>query len=81
MYQQFNMRSLIRIKMFRSFKSKEHIHKKSDDGMILLLYILTMRLIIMTHAMKEPVFGVSDQVRHKPRCTATEDEQRFEISD
>ena len=33
MYQQLNMRSLIRIKMFRSFKSKEHIHKKGDDGM------------------------------------------------
>ena len=29
----------------------------------------------------KPVFGVSDQVRHKPGCTATEDGWRLEISD
>ena len=27
------------------------------------------------------VVGVSDQVRHRPGCTATEDGQRLEISD
>ena len=27
-----------------------------------------MRLVV-----RKPVFGVSDQVRHKPGCTATED--------
>ena len=31
--------------------------------------------------MRKPVFGVSDQVRHKPGCTVTEDELRLEISD
>ena len=31
--------------------------------------------------MTKPVFGVSDQVRHKPHCTATEDGSRLEISD
>ena len=31
--------------------------------------------------MRKPVFGVSDQVPHKPGCTATEDGQRLEISD
>ena len=31
--------------------------------------------------MKKPVFGVSDQVRHKPGCTTTEDGWRLEISD
>ena len=31
--------------------------------------------------MRKPVFGVSDQVRYKPGCTATENGQRFEISD
>ena len=33
--------------------------------------------------MRKPVFGVSEQVHHKPGCTATETEdgQRFEISD
>ena len=29
---------------------------------------------------RKPVFGVSDQVRHKPGCTATEDAKRLEIS-
>ena len=31
--------------------------------------------------MRKPVFGVSDLVRHKPGCTASEDGQRLEISD
>ena len=30
---------------------------------------------------RTPVFGVSDQVKHKPGCTATEDGLRLEISD
>ena len=35
----------------------------------------------MSLVVRKPVFGVSDQVRHKPGCTATEDGQRLEISD
>ena len=31
--------------------------------------------------MRKPVFGVSDQAPHKPRCTATEDGSRLEILD
>ena len=31
--------------------------------------------------LRKPVFGVSDQVAHKPGCTATEDGLRLEISD
>ena len=31
--------------------------------------------------MRKPVFGVFDQVRHKPGCTIIEDGKRFEISD
>ena len=30
---------------------------------------------------RKPVVGVSDQVPHKPGCTATEDGKRLEISD
>ena len=30
--------------------------------------------------MRKPVFGVSDQVQHKPGCSATEDGKRLEIS-
>ena len=26
-----------------------------------------------TTSMRKPVFGVSDQIRHEPSCTATED--------
>ena len=35
----------------------------------------------MSHVMRKPAFGFSDQVRHKQSCTATEDGQRLEISD
>ena len=31
--------------------------------------------------MRKPVFGVSNQVRHKPGCVATEDGQRLENLD
>ena len=34
-----------------------------------------------THYMRKPVFRVSDQVRHKPGCTAQEDGKTLEISD
>ena len=30
-------------------------------------------LVKMSFVVRKPVFGVSDQVRHKPGCTATED--------
>ena len=30
---------------------------------------------------RKPVFWISDQVRHKPGCTTTEDGLRLEISD
>ena len=35
----------------------------------------------MSLVMRNPVFGVSYQVQHKPGCTATEDGLRLEISD
>ena len=35
----------------------------------------------ISQVMTKPVFGVSDQVCHKPCCTATEDGYRLEISD
>ena len=31
--------------------------------------------------LRKPVFGVSNQVRQKPGCTATEDGKMLEISD
>ena len=35
----------------------------------------------MSLVTKKPVFGVSNQVRHKPACAATEASQGIEISD
>ena len=35
---------------------------------------------IMNRVMRKPVFVVSDQVQHKPGCSATEDGKRLEIS-
>ena len=35
----------------------------------------------MSLVVRKPVFGGFDQDRHKPGCTATEDGQKFEISD
>ena len=35
----------------------------------------------MSHDTRKSVYGVSDQVSHKPGCTATEDGKRLEISD
>ena len=35
----------------------------------------------MSRVMRKPVSGVSDQVRHKPGCTATETRSRLEILD
>ena len=35
----------------------------------------------MSLVLRKLVFGVSDQVQHKPGCTATEDGQRLEILD
>ena len=35
----------------------------------------------MSLVVRKPVFGVSDQVPHKPVCTVTEDGYKLEISD
>ena len=38
-------------------------------------------IIYMSLVVRKPVFGVSDQVPHKPGCTTTQDGMRLEISD
>ena len=35
----------------------------------------------MSRDARKPVFRVSDQVRHKPSCTATEVDEKFEVLD
>ena len=49
-----------------------------------IYYISSEQLYIndyMSHVATKPVFRVSDQVRHKAGCIATEDSQRLKISD
>ena len=41
----------------------------------------TVCLNKMSLVVRKTVFGVSDQVRHKPGCTVTENGLRLEISD
>ena len=38
-------------------------------------------IVYMSPVTKKPVFGVFDQIRHKPTCAATEATLRLEISD
>ena len=46
-----------------------HIIEKYTTGLYLSLVV------------RKPAFGVSDQVRHKPSCTATKDGLRHDILD
>ena len=52
------------------------ILKRGLEHRGLKVYKVHMSLVV-----RKPVFGVFDQVRHKPGCTATEDGKRLEISD
>ena len=45
----------------------------------MLYTIRSLSAIYMSRIERKPVFGVSNQVRHKLGCTATEDGQRLEI--
>ena len=38
-----------------------------------LAFICMTEYLVISLVVRKPVFGVSDQVRHKPGCTATED--------
>ena len=44
-------------------------------------YSHPMTLGQISRVMRKPVFEVSDQARHKPGCTSTEEGKRLEISD
>ena len=55
-------------------------HGACLEGCALLLSAWD-RLHHLSLVVRKPVFGVSDQIRHKPGCTATEDGKRLETSD
>ena len=46
-----------------------------------LIFLLLNTHHYLSLVVRKPVFGVSDQVRHKPGCAATEDGLRLKISD
>ena len=65
--------------------SEQTLNKFSCDS-VCSGHIYAKRLVSydaaeMSLIVRKPVFGVSDQVRHKPSCTIIEDGQRLEISD
>ena len=49
------------------------------DGAFLFISFKCKKVV--NNGARKPVFGVSDQVRHKPYSTATEYGQRLEFSD
>ena len=53
-----------------------HFISTSDDHDVIAGQVNNMRRV-----MRKPVFGVSDQVRHKPGSTTTEDDWMLEFSD
>ena len=70
---------------FDSFQVNiEHYEGQSGDR-IISSYVTSQYIALAAYDMslvvRKPVFGVSDLVRHKPGCTATEDGWRLEISD
>ena len=59
-----------------------------EDALDLSLCWMHMHLLVvsfggsyMSLVVRKPVFGVSNQIRHKLGCTTTEDALRLEISD
>ena len=55
---------------------QELVNKDLEEGDVLRTPWTCLILVV-----RKPVFGVSDQVRHKPGCAVTEDGWRLEISD
>ena len=74
------------IREISPYKSTKHvvIRGRSEVGKRIFLGGGNQTLFIklyMSHDVRKPVFVVSDQVRHKPGCTATQDGYKLEISD
>ena len=55
--------------------------KFACNSVICQLYFENYRLWELSLVTRKPVFGVSDQIRHKPACAATEASYSLEISD
>ena len=66
------------IQIFRTDRLRQTVQTKF---MLLLEEQSDQGLLCLSRIVRKPVFGVSDQVRHNPGCTATEDGLRLEILD
>ena len=44
-------------------------------------FLLVSTTYDLIRVMRKPVFGIFDQGRHIPGCTASEDDKRLELSD
>ena len=53
--------------------SPDRLQKPAVTRLFSTLYCVAMVQYNMSRDVRKPVFGISDQVRHKPGCTATED--------
>ena len=49
------------------------VHDLSKSNKIIMCTVMPQISHEMSLVVRKPVFGVSDQVRHKPGCTITED--------
>ena len=82
------IKSLANIFEIVSIKSLANIFEIVSKGVkffgILWSYFqvfVQFNLFDMSRVARKPIFGNSDQVRHKPGCTATEYGKKLEISD
>ena len=66
--------------IFQAFRNSKRGHNEFEP-LLNDVELVKVSKRKMSLVVRKPVFGVSDQVRHKPSCTATEDGLRFEISD
>ena len=60
---------------------QKHLSDKISNTTVQTPNNFTVNTLKMSLVLRKTVFRVSDQVRHKPGYTATEDGKRLEISD
>ena len=69
---------LFAILLTSKFQNSKHMRPKSglnSLGLFVIVWkIMTWEVVVfqMSRDARNPIFGVSDQVRHKPACTVTE---------
>ena len=59
---------------FQEDKYQTNVHAWSGWFVSYVVRNPDERFLQMSHVTRKPVFGVSDQVQHKPGCTTTEND-------